>query len=379
VDIKTTASPATRDWAKIIHDACPGANAALVSQIAELLDAEFQRGRINTPLRQAHFLAQGAEETDFFTTLVELGPPSYFKRYDYRRDLGNIYPGDGYKFRGRGIFDDTGRRNYKLQSARRGVDLIKNPDLAATPAIAVPDAVDYWVSHGLNQLADADNVVAVTRRINGGTNGLSVRKKFLDRFKHLLGVPGAVHPQGLAALPVPPTPAETQAVQERLKARGYGLVGAVSGEPGAQTTAAVAAFQHDNELPITGEADDATAEALFSSDEQRPIANDRASDAPDDPHILGAAQTLKTGSSLTIGGGVLAAAASSAPDMLSQAEVAKGYVDRVRDLVSPFSGAMGFVYAHPLPILLAAAFVVSLIAGQIVAARIDDHQSLRTP
>jgi len=377
VEIKkpTDAASGAPDWVDLINSVCPSADDDILTGLTPVMSSEFARGRINTPLRQAHFLAQASEETDFFSTLVELGGPAYFKRYDYRRDLGNIYPGDGYKFRGRGVFQDTGRSNYKLQGRRRGLDMIKNPDLMADPAIAMANAVDYWVSHGLNQLADADDIVGITRRINGGTNGLSVRRQFLARYKHALKVPGFVRPEGLMALPVPASPDTIRSLQERLAARGYPVETTPNGEMTSQTVAAISAFQHDNDLPITGEADDATSEALFNSDDQRPIDDERAAGKPDDSRILGGARSLQVGSAVAGVGGVGAVAS----DALNQAEVAHGYFDRVQALLSPFSDAMTFLGAHLPVVAIFAAVGVAVVGGKIAADRLSDYRTMKTP
>jgi putative chitinase len=363
VEIKSqaliTVPTAPDDWAQVIRQGCPPANATIIDQIGAAMAHEFARGRINTPLRQAHFLAQAAEETDQFLTLVEMGSTAYFKRYDYRKDLGNVFPGDGAKFRGRGVFMDTGRANYKLQSARRGVDLIKHPELAARGDIALANAIDYWTAHGLNLLADADNVVAITRRINGGTNGLSVRKKFLARFKHILG-----HTV-LATLPPLPVPSDqTQAHQERLQARGYAIDGTPDGEITSQTVAAVSAFQHDNELPVTGDVDDDTAEALYGSDDQRPIDDDRANGKPEGSRILAGAANLQLGGVLTAASG----AAAVASDSLS----------KVQALFEPLQALQAFMLAHPIGLLVAGGLLVSLLAYKITRDRIADHRSWKT-
>jgi putative chitinase len=356
-----TAPTAPDDWSQVIRQGCPNANATIASQLGAAMAHEFARGRIGTPLRQAHFLAQAAEETDQFSTLTEEGSTAYFRRYDYRRDLGNVFPGDGAKFRGRGVFMDTGRANYQLQSTRRGVDLIKHPELAARGDIALANAIDGWTAHSLNSLADADNVVAITRKINGGTNGLSVRKMFLARFKHILG--HTVHPAGLVALPLPVPSDQTQAHQQRLLDRGYAI--APDGEVTSQTVAAVSAFQYDHELPITGDVDDDTAEALYGSDDPRPIDDDRAHGTPEDSRILAGAGHLQLGGVITAASG----AAAVASDSLS----------KVQALFEPLQALQAFMTAHPIGLLVAGGLAVSLLAYKIARDRIADHRSWKTP
>jgi len=137
-------------------------------------------------LRMAHWLAQAAHETGGFVYMQELGGPSYFAKYDGRADLGNTQPGDGARYHGRGLFQLTGRANYKSYGETMGLDLIDEPDLAAQPDVGLWIACEYWKRKGLNALADADDVVGITRRINGGTVGLSDRKARLAVAKSLI-------------------------------------------------------------------------------------------------------------------------------------------------------------------------------------------------
>ena len=87
---------------------------------------------------------------------------------------------------GRGIFQLTGRANYAKYGAELALPLEAEPDLAARPDISVRIACHYWMTHGLNALADKDNLVGITKAINGGTNGLSSRERALNRAKAVL-------------------------------------------------------------------------------------------------------------------------------------------------------------------------------------------------
>lgn len=145
-------------------------------------------GGIVSDLGLVHWIAQACHETEGFRYLGELGGPSYFAKYDGRADLGNTAPGDGYRYRGRGIFQLTGRANYRHYGALIAEPLEDQPDLAADPAIAVLIACRYWAEHGLEALAAADDCAAVTRRINGGLNGLAERQAITTRLKRLLGL-----------------------------------------------------------------------------------------------------------------------------------------------------------------------------------------------
>jgi len=134
---------------------------------------------IDTPARQASFLSQVAHETSQLRFLRELwGPTEQQKRYEGRKDLGNTQPGDGSRFRGRGLIQTTGRANYAACGNALGVDLLAHPELLETPEYAVRSACLFWLMRGLNALADTGDQVAVTKRVNGGTNGLAERLAF---------------------------------------------------------------------------------------------------------------------------------------------------------------------------------------------------------
>jgi putative chitinase len=149
-----------------------------------------------TPLRIAAFVAQLAHESGEFRWMEEIwGPTAAQRRYeppgDLAKRLGNTQPGDGKRFKGRGPIQITGRFNYKKYGDLLGIDLAADPALAAAPEHAFATAGLFWQSNGLNELADAQQFVTITRRINGGTNGLDDRQKYYDRAKSVLGVGAA--------------------------------------------------------------------------------------------------------------------------------------------------------------------------------------------
>ena len=146
----------------------------------------FDKNGINTPLRISHFLAQLDHESGGFKYLTELGGRSYFNKYEGRKDLGNIYPGDGYKFRGRGYIQITGRANYTELSKDTNIDFVKNPDLLTEEANAMISALWFWNKRKLNQYADKDDIKTITKRINGGYNGFEHRKQLLEKYKKQL-------------------------------------------------------------------------------------------------------------------------------------------------------------------------------------------------
>lgn len=151
-----------------------------------LEDAMHEYG-INTPQRQAAFLAQVGHESGGLHWLVELwGPTDSQRRYETRYDLGNVCPGDGFKYRGRGLIQLTGRENYRKASAALGRDLLESPQLLGEPGLACRSAAWFWQSHGLNELADAGEFEKITRRINGGLNGYAERIGLWEAAKAVL-------------------------------------------------------------------------------------------------------------------------------------------------------------------------------------------------
>lgn len=153
------------------------------------LNETFDKFQINTKLRISHFLAQVIHESGGFRWLREIwGPTDIQRRYEGRKDLGNIQPGDGKRFMGRGVIQLTGRANYTQFSQAVGVDFVHQPELLEQPPYAVMVAGWYWDNRKINLPADNDDVVRVTRLINGGTIGLADRKKYLIRAKQVLGV-----------------------------------------------------------------------------------------------------------------------------------------------------------------------------------------------
>ena len=186
------------------------------SVIAMIPDTAAKFG-INTPLRLAHFLAQcGHESAGFKATQENLnysakGLMGIFKKYfptealakQYERNpqkiaskvyggrMGNGVEatGEGYKFRGRGYIQLTGKDNYTAFGKSIGEDIVSNPDVVSGK-YALLSAAWFWSNNGLNKLADggsADTVVTtITKRVNGGTIGLSDRIKHFKEYYHLL-------------------------------------------------------------------------------------------------------------------------------------------------------------------------------------------------
>ncbi len=174
------------------------------SDIVDDLNAAMARFGINTPQRAAAFLAQCAHESGRFLHVEEnlnysadalqrVWPNRFDadhaqlyahqpqrianRAYAGRNGNGDEASGDGWRFRGRGFIQLTGRENYRRLEIALGEHIVDNPDHVATPKYAALSAAWFWSYNGLNALADAGDIVAITKRINGGTLGLDERRK----------------------------------------------------------------------------------------------------------------------------------------------------------------------------------------------------------
>lgn len=161
-----------------------GAPVAIAGELGLTANVHLRTyGILDTELRLAHFMAQVAHESGGFRYMEEIASG---KAYEGRADLGNMQPGDGVRYKGRGPIQLTGRANYRIYGRALGFDFETHPDMVAIPSVGLLVACRYWREHGLNELADADDVGTITRRINGGTNGLAERKALLVKAKGLL-------------------------------------------------------------------------------------------------------------------------------------------------------------------------------------------------
>lgn len=140
---------------------------------------------IDTPRRQAAFLAQVCHESGSLRYTKELADGAV---YNGRSDLGNTQPGDGPRFKGRGLIQITGRANYRECGAALNFDLLAKPETLELPEAACRSAAWFWKAHGLNQFADSDAFGSLTRRINGGYNGIDDRIVHWLRIRRCLGL-----------------------------------------------------------------------------------------------------------------------------------------------------------------------------------------------
>ena len=181
----------------------------------DALNETFTRFDISNPARQAAFIGQASHESGNFKTLNEnlnyraetlmrVWPKrfptlEFAKQYEknprkiansvYSNRMGNRdeASGDGYRFRGRGLFQLTGHSNYFHAGKALGEDFVMNPDLVATPRYATLTAAFFWQTHKLNDYADARDYVTMTKRINGATIGLQDRIAHINHALSVLG------------------------------------------------------------------------------------------------------------------------------------------------------------------------------------------------
>lgn len=195
----------------------PSASDENIDKYIEPLNKDLQAYGINTKLRIAHFIAQIAHESGSFKFSVEnlnysakalrgvfgkyfptdelaeqyaRQPEKIASRvYASRMGNGDEASGEGWKFRGRGLIQLTGKDNYTQLGASIGQDLVSNPDsLSQNADTAVKAACWFWDGRKLNGYADQDDIKSITKRINGGYNGLEDREKYLNNAKSVLGI-----------------------------------------------------------------------------------------------------------------------------------------------------------------------------------------------
>lgn len=213
---------------EIVKTVCPTGRDSYLAAI-DAGDGLFIKAELDTPLRMAHFLAQVLHETgglriehesgnyktadrlfeifgeghhsaklswDEAIRLVNMPMPDKEKAIFERvyglgnprkaQELGNSQPGDGWKYRGAGILQTTGRANYRRMGEKCGVDFEGNPDLVLSAEHALKPALAEWTEGNLNAAADRDDIIAITKRINGGLNGLDDRRMWYRRVRPLI-------------------------------------------------------------------------------------------------------------------------------------------------------------------------------------------------
>lgn len=169
--------------------AAAGIKPQLAATFLGPLNAACLEFEINTPIRAACFLATVTWESEYFRYMREIwGPTAAQAGYEGRRDLGNTQPGDGYRFRGAGLIDTTGRNNHQAVASYFDVPLEAVGDWMSSPEGACRSAALFWYQNGLNALADNENDEAIRRKVNGGLNGYVEFLKILESVKTSMGL-----------------------------------------------------------------------------------------------------------------------------------------------------------------------------------------------
>ena len=174
--------------AQQFSDTMPGMTLARAQELLPEVKATLLECEAVTLARQAAVLAQTGEESDGYRALEEYASG---KEYEGRKDLGNVFAGDGERYKGRGRIQLTGRDNYRKTGLALGLDLEAHPELAGQPDISPRTVGHYWRSHHLNDLADQgtpEAFLAMTKIINGGQNGLADRLLLWAKAKRVLGI-----------------------------------------------------------------------------------------------------------------------------------------------------------------------------------------------
>jgi Predicted chitinase len=159
-------------------------NTEIILKLIDSLNEWFPIYEMDRKIRACYFLAQCAHETGGFLWFKELGGKEYCSKYEPEtaigKSLGNIKVGDGYKYKGRGMLQISGRYNYDFYGKLTNKNLIDFPDLLLDIDTSTHVACEFWKKHRLNQYSDSNDFIGVTKRINGGFNGLKNRENFLS-------------------------------------------------------------------------------------------------------------------------------------------------------------------------------------------------------
>jgi len=162
---------------------CPLTRSQVLALYVQPLNAAMVEFDINTPEREAMFIAQIAHESGGFHYVKELASG---EAYEGRKDLGNTEPGDGVKYKGRGLIQITGKANYRACGDALGVDFVAEPSGLERPDWATRSAGWFWSTRKLNDIADRGDLLRVTKIINGGTNGFADRQAYYARASEVL-------------------------------------------------------------------------------------------------------------------------------------------------------------------------------------------------
>jgi len=158
--------------AQDIARVCRAPLSAVAANWPRILDALDAAGLRSDLVEVAAAATVAVETARTFRPINEFGSQAYFtEHYEGRHDLGNVLPGDGARFHGRGYIQITGRANYRNYSHVAGVDLGRNPDEALNPAVSARILASYFATRRVDAAANAQDWKKVRRLVNGGLNG----------------------------------------------------------------------------------------------------------------------------------------------------------------------------------------------------------------
>jgi predicted chitinase len=385
--------------AQHLRKLCPKARPELVAAVVAGWP-EMQAAGIDTTLRISHFLATLAVETgglraidenlNYTAARIRKVWPSRFKSAaaakPYARNpealankvygsrLGNKgeASGDGWRFRGGGFIQTTGRSNF------RAAGYEDDPDALRQPGPGFGAAITFWTDNRLNTLADRDDAAAVRKKVNGGTHGLAEFEAYLAKAKGIFADLGdAVAPKPVAKI----NKATIMQVQARLAELLYHEVGEVDGRPGKRTSSAIVAFRLDNGLPLSTEIDDALLAALMTAP---PREVDKARATATAGELREKGSTIMSGAAVQqaaggTAGAVAVAEGVSRSGVLDTLTGAGEKVEEVTDALSPFQALIAFLSDYIWVAFGIIGAIVLWTGWNIAAARLADHRSGKTP
>lgn len=261
---------------------CPKAKAAIVdAMVTEGYKGAWERFGVTTPVSQAKFMGQIAQESAGLTCLTEnlnysaqrlcqvwpkrfptvkdASPyahnPEALANKVYGGRMGNTKEGDGWRYRGRGLKQLTGHDNYEAEGKALGVDLIGDPDQVAKPDMAFLTALSYFQRH-IGKAAETASVETITVAVNGGVNGLHERELATERALEILA-PNRLNKR---TLETGSKGLDVALLQSSLVELGEKI--SIDSIFGKATASAVKLFQSENALPVTGIYDSATRNEL---------------------------------------------------------------------------------------------------------------------
>lgn len=283
---------------------------ATIDAIAKTAPVVLKKYGITTPLRLAHFFAQLAHESGAFTIreenlrysakrIAQVWPtrpaavklannPEGLANSVYANRMGNGGPssGDGYRYRGRGLAQHTGKDGYAAIERITNLPLVDNPELVNDPRYLLECAAAFWQWKKLAPLADRDDIVGVTKRWNGGQIGIADRRAWLAKAKKLFTAPiDDIGQTEVVAKPASDalTDAELKKLKARLRDLNYVMVGFIDDGWGPRNASALTAFCRINvNVPYADPPTRATYDAVMSDDAiPMPIAPERRDAAPE--------------------------------------------------------------------------------------------------